>query len=272
MKTVYVLLTRTNTVLSRTIGKTTGDDFTHASLALDAELTRLYSFGRRFEHNPFLAGFVRESLTHGVFSWDDGIPCAVYALNVDDRVYAAVERRIRRMYELRRRYRYNLLGLLYNYAGRAHSRAYRYFCSEFVADTLQRTGALAAEHAARAYASERFCRTSRAPARLSGRDRGLRAGRGHTPRRDLIGGILTEVIDLLNGIVGVLFFVCFSYQFFYILVPYIKKAKPHRDVTYHNYAVLISARNEGGRHIGLSRERPRAELPAGETARVRRRR
>ena len=142
MKTVYVLLTRTNTVLSRTIGKTTGDDFTHASLALDAELTRLYSFGRRFEHNPFLAGFVRESLTHGVFSWDDGIPCAVYALNVDDRVYAAVERRIRRMYELRRRYRYNLLGLLYNYAGRAHSRAYRYFCSEFVADTLQRTGAL----------------------------------------------------------------------------------------------------------------------------------
>ncbi len=109
MKTVYVLLTRTNTVLSRTIGKTTGDDFTHASLALDAELTRLYSFGRRFEHNPFLAGFVRESLTHGVFSWDDGIPCAVYALNVDDRVYAAVERRIRRMYELRRRYRYNLL-------------------------------------------------------------------------------------------------------------------------------------------------------------------
>ena len=46
------------------------------------------------------------------------------------------------MYELRRRYRYNTLGLLYNYFGRAHSRAYRYFCSEFVADTLQRTGAV----------------------------------------------------------------------------------------------------------------------------------
>lgn len=142
MKTIYILLTRTSTVLSRTIGKTTGDSFTHASLALDAELTRLYSFGRRFAHNPFLAGFVRESLTYGVFSWDAGIPCAVYALNVDDRTYAAVERRVRRMYELRRRYHYNLLGLLYNYAGRAHSRAYRYFCSEFVADTLQRTGAL----------------------------------------------------------------------------------------------------------------------------------
>lgn len=67
----------------------------------------------------------------------------------------------------------------------------------------------------------------------------------------MIGGILTEVIDLLNGIVGVLFFVCFSYQFFYILVPYIKKAKPHRDVTYHNYAVLISARNEEAVISGL---------------------
>ncbi len=142
MRYVYILLTRTNTVLSRTIGKSTGDAFTHASLALDAELARLYSFGRRFEHNPFFAGFVRESLTSGVFSWDGGIPCAVYELAVDDRVYAAIEQRLRRMYELRRRYRYNTLGLVYNYFGRAHSRAYRYFCSEFVADTLQRTGAL----------------------------------------------------------------------------------------------------------------------------------
>ena len=142
MKFVYILLTRTNTVLSRTIGFSTGDPFTHVSLALDAELTQLYSFGRRYAHNPFFAGFVRESLTRGVFSWDSGIPCAVYSLAVDDRVYAAIERRLRRMYELRRRYRYNRLGLLYNYFGRALSRAYRYFCSEFVADTLQRTGAV----------------------------------------------------------------------------------------------------------------------------------
>lgn len=45
MKFVYILLTRTNTVLSRTIGFSTGDPFTHVSLALDAELTQLYSFG-----------------------------------------------------------------------------------------------------------------------------------------------------------------------------------------------------------------------------------
>lgn len=142
MKHVYVLLTKTNTVLSRTIGKSTGDAYTHASLALDRELRELYSFGRKFAHNPLLAGFVRESLTHGVFSWDGSVPCAVYELDVEDRVYAAIERRVRRMYELRRRYHYNLLGLLYNYAGRTRSRAHRYFCSEFVADTLQRTGAL----------------------------------------------------------------------------------------------------------------------------------
>lgn len=41
-----------------------------------------------------------------------------------------------------------------------------------------------------------------------------------------------------------MFFVCFAYQFVYIAVPFLKKMKPHRETVYHNYAVLVSARNE----------------------------
>ena len=53
-----------------------------------------------------------------------------------------------------------------------------------------------------------------------------------------------ETIKLINFIIGMIFFVCYSYQFFYILVPFVKKEKPHKKTELHRYAVLISARNE----------------------------
>ena len=53
-----------------------------------------------------------------------------------------------------------------------------------------------------------------------------------------------ETIKLINFIIGIIFFVCYSYQFFYILVPFVKKEKPHKKTELHRYAVLISARNE----------------------------
>lgn len=53
-----------------------------------------------------------------------------------------------------------------------------------------------------------------------------------------------ETIKLINFIIATVFFVCYSYQFAYILVPYLKKEKPHKPVELHRYAVLISARNE----------------------------
>ena len=37
-----------------------------------------------------------------------------------------------------------------------------------------------------------------------------------------------ETIKLINFIIATVFFVCYSYQFAYILVPYLKKEKPHK--------------------------------------------
>lgn len=54
MQSIYVLITRTNTLLSRSIRLATGAEYTHVSLALDRGLTRMYSFARRFDRIPFL--------------------------------------------------------------------------------------------------------------------------------------------------------------------------------------------------------------------------
>ena len=56
--------------------------------------------------------------------------------------------------------------------------------------------------------------------------------------------MIIETVKYINLIAGLLFFVLYFYQFIYLLVPYIKKDKPHKPVKMNRYAVLISARNE----------------------------
>lgn len=53
-----------------------------------------------------------------------------------------------------------------------------------------------------------------------------------------------RTINLFNYTIAALFFICYSYQLFYILVPFFKKKKEHGEIKYHRYAVLIAARNE----------------------------
>ena len=53
-----------------------------------------------------------------------------------------------------------------------------------------------------------------------------------------------EKIDIFNAIVAIFFFVCYSYQFVYIVIPLLVRPKAHLPAVSHRYAVLISARNE----------------------------
>lgn len=53
-----------------------------------------------------------------------------------------------------------------------------------------------------------------------------------------------EILRMINFTIAVLFTLCYAYQFLYMPVPLLKKDKPHRQIAYHNYAILISARNE----------------------------
>ena len=49
---------------------------------------------------------------------------------------------------------------------------------------------------------------------------------------------------LFNIVVGAIFFVFYFYQFVYVIVPFVKKPKPHKEEVIHNIGILISARNE----------------------------
>lgn len=53
-----------------------------------------------------------------------------------------------------------------------------------------------------------------------------------------------ETLKTINFIIAVIFFVCYTYQFLYIPVPWLRKARPHSPAKDNRYAVLICARNE----------------------------
>ncbi len=55
-----------------------------------------------------------------------------------------------------------------------------------------------------------------------------------------------QLVTSINFAVWVVFLVCYLYQMYYILVPYIKKEKPLGPPKANRFAVLISARNESG--------------------------
>ena len=67
MKKVYVVLSHTGTILSKIIRMRTGAEYTHASIALDINLKKMYSFGRLNPYFAFLGGFVREGKNFGTF-------------------------------------------------------------------------------------------------------------------------------------------------------------------------------------------------------------
>ena len=97
MKTIYLLLTRSQTCLSRTIHALTGDSYTHVSVAFDEALTTLCSFARYDARFPLPAGLVREQPTAGYYGAHPQIPCALVAVEVSEAGYARARGRAEAM-------------------------------------------------------------------------------------------------------------------------------------------------------------------------------
>lgn len=137
---IYILLTNTGTAFTRLIKCFTGAPYNHASIALDPELNDLYSFGRKEARNPFHAGFVKEDVYYGTYRYFPNTTCALMRLEVTPRQKEAIAAAIRYYERNKERYSYNLLGLLGVLIGRDLHIENACFCSQFVAETMRKSG------------------------------------------------------------------------------------------------------------------------------------
>lgn len=142
MKTLYIFLTRSGTLLSNLVYSLTGAQYTHISLAFDEDLSTLYSSTRKNGYTMFPAGPSREYLNRGMFLMRENIPCALYALEVTDEAYTRAKRRTQHMMHHGELYRFNSLGLLLCWMHIRWQRRRHYFCSQFVSEVLEKSGAM----------------------------------------------------------------------------------------------------------------------------------
>lgn len=142
MKSIYILLTRSNTYISRMINLATFDPYTHASISFDESLQPLYSFARRRLHFPLPAGLRLEPFHEGYYAIHNQIPCALYELKVTDEIYNAAKAEVERMMKDSLRYRFSVMGLFLCRLNIPMHRKDLYFCSEFISTILQNSNAL----------------------------------------------------------------------------------------------------------------------------------
>lgn len=107
-KSVYLLFTDTGSYLSRLIHLYTHEPLNHVSIALDRELTEVYSFGRKQPNNPFIGGFVKEDIFSPYLNQSR---CEIYELKVTEKEYEYIKTFIQHIEIDKEKYRYNFIGL-----------------------------------------------------------------------------------------------------------------------------------------------------------------
>lgn len=137
---VYILLTDTGTLFTKSIKKYTKAPYNHASISFNAELTEMYSFGRKNPNNPLNGGFVKEDIFTGTYSKYPETTCVIYKLEVTKREVDKMKRVLNVFIKNQKKFLYNLIGVLGVSLNEPVEFSNSYFCSQFVAEVLHRSG------------------------------------------------------------------------------------------------------------------------------------
>ncbi|RDW16253.1 hypothetical protein [Oceanobacillus chungangensis] len=138
-KKIYLLLTDTGTLFTRTIKLFTKKPYNHASIAFDSKLLETYSFGRKKPGNPFIGGFVKESVHTGLFEHARG---AIFSCNVTEEQMEKLKQFMQQIESQKHCYKYNFIGLFALLLNKPITRGNAFFCSEFVATALHESSIL----------------------------------------------------------------------------------------------------------------------------------
>lgn len=141
IKSIYVILMNTGTLLSRTIKLITRYEYSHVVLSLDDSYTKLYSFGRKHIYNFLNAGLVTYGIESEFFKKYKNTRCIIYELKVNEEKYNKLKLVLEDYEKNMNMYHYDIKGLLIRYFyTNARSRDNYYVCSQFVATVLQTAG------------------------------------------------------------------------------------------------------------------------------------
>lgn len=129
---IYIVLTKTKSVLAKIIRLYTKDNYSHSSISLDEDIKSMYSFARKYTNNPFIGMFMEENINTGYYGKHKEIPCIIIRKRVSIEEYKKCKEIIEHFNKNKEDYKYNIKGLIYYAIGKPKKVENRYFCSEFV--------------------------------------------------------------------------------------------------------------------------------------------
>lgn len=137
---LYIVLTRTNTVISKIIQLVKNDEYTHAAISLDKELNYMYSFSRKYTYNPFYGSFNQEKINKGVYKCHKILPGIIIEIKVSKEQYENAKKLLDNFLYNSKDYKYNYKGLINSLFNKAACCDNRFLCSEFVYYILKENG------------------------------------------------------------------------------------------------------------------------------------
>lgn len=142
MKKIYIILTYTGTILSKIVKIYTRREYSHVSISLKEDLTKMYSFGRINPYNPFNGGFVHEEIDKGTFKRFKKTKTKIYSLEISEEKYEKLESIIEQMKAKKNLYKFNVIGLLGILLNVKIKREKYFYCAEFVKYVLEQSQVL----------------------------------------------------------------------------------------------------------------------------------
>lgn len=136
---LYIVLTRTNTVMSKLIQVLKSDEYTHAAISLDKNLDQMYSFGRKYTLNPLIGRFKKEDIDKGIYKLSPTVPSLIIEVQVSEQQYKRVKELLEQFICNSNLYKYNYIGLLHNIFEKSVCYDHRFLCSEFVYHILNKS-------------------------------------------------------------------------------------------------------------------------------------
>lgn len=140
MKQIYIVLTRTGTILSTIIRGYMRDEYTHASISLDKKLNKMYSFGRLNPYNPFIGGFIHEYIDKGTFKRFKKTKALILELNIEEEQYKKIEELIKYFERNKEKFTFNVKGMFLSAIDVKIRKRKSFYCAQFVKHLLDRAG------------------------------------------------------------------------------------------------------------------------------------
>lgn len=137
MREIKIVLTQTNTVISKTLKALSKKPYNHISISFEDDCSTMFSFGRKITWFPLIGGFVKEDINSGVFKMHPETKCKIYKFEVTDEDYDIITMRFNNFLAKPEKYRYSFLNVFLIRLNIPYQREYHYVCSSFVSYLLE---------------------------------------------------------------------------------------------------------------------------------------